>query len=376
MRKVHFAIAALASIVLAMLVLVSPHEMVQGQEPGTAVFLPAVGNAPTEPPPAAPTEVEDSHHRRRRTPTATPGAPAAATPAPGTPAPTATMDPHADHDSMVWHAPGSHGLANAHEHGDAPPQWVVDYVGGAPTFHHVAGTPNENGHDNNAWWKHTSFKGWAGRFSGVDWYGIFHLDFNPSGHPSRFHSYQIWFRDGTGAVSAMHGWLDFGTGNNTGPQIVVTCGNDSGIRPIMKVNSNDCPANNTTFENWYARASGSGGWAPDVGFNINSNYRTGGDPADPSTWSAIGGVRNLTRRIEFAWYANRSSLRGTFWTDQWGIVMSGADDQRCGQPITVGDRTYTRICLQQYIAPSLTSIEFPGNAIQRNFPGNGVQLPN
>jgi len=367
MRKVQITAATLVGFTLALLIVLSPHNMVQGQEPGTAVFLPMVDNAATEAP-AAPTATPVS----RGTPV-----PATATPAPGTPVSTATSMPHhEDHASMVWHPPGAHGLTTVHEHGDAPPQWLVDNLGGQPMFEHVAGTPNENGHDNNAWWKHTSFKGWAGNFDGVDWYGIFHLDFNPSGHPSRFHSYQIWFRDATGAVSAMHGWLDFGVGNSTGPQVVVTCGNDSNTRPIMKVNSSTCPANNTTFENWYARANGNGSWAPDIGFNIDTNYRMGGDPADPSTWSAIGGVRNLTRRIEFAWYADRTRLRGEFWTDQWGVVMSGPTDARCGQPISVGDRTYTRICLKQYIAPTLTSIDYPGNSVQRRFPGSGVQLPN
>lgn len=274
-------------------------------------------------------------------------------------------------------------MATVHEHGDAPPDWVLGYnrtagIGeagtGRPAYEHVAGTPNENGHDAGAWWKHTAFKGWAGRFQNVDWYGIFHLDFNPSGHPSRFHSYQMWLRDATGAVSYMHGWLDFGTGNNTGPQVIVTCGNDSGVRPIMKVNSNTCPANQITFENWYDNNGGA--WGLDFGFNINANYRAGGDPANPASWSAIGGIKNLTRRLEFAWYPQRSTQRGEFWSDQFGRVMAGASDPRCGQPQPVGERTYTIVCLKQYIAPSLTAIIFPGNAVQRTFPGAGVQLPN
>ena len=85
------------------------------------------------------------------------------------------------------------GVTTVHEHGDAPPEWVLAYnrtsgIGeagtGRPAYEHVAGTPNENGHDAGAWWKHTAFKGWAGRFQNVDWYGIFHLDFNPVGIPA------------------------------------------------------------------------------------------------------------------------------------------------------------------------------------------------
>jgi len=32
--------------------------------------------------------------------------------------------------------------------------------------------------------------------------------------------------------------------------------------------------------------------------------------------------------------------------------------------------------LRQFIAPSLQPMTFPGNAVQRDFPGNGVVLPN
>lgn len=331
---------------------------------------------PTETPTFTPTETPIA-------PTSTPEPVATNTVSPPTP----TQD-HSGHDeALYWHAPAAHmvagNMATVHEHGDAPPDWVLGYnrtagIGeagtGRPAYEHVAGTPNENGHDAGAWWKHTAFKGWAGRFQNVDWYGIFHLDFNPSGHPSRFHSYQMWLRDATGAVSYMHGWLDFGTGNNTGPQVIVTCGNDSGVRPIMKVNSNTCPANQITFENWYDNNGGA--WGLDFGFNINANYRAGGDPANPASWSAIGGIKNLTRRLEFAWYPQRSTQRGEFWSDQFGRVMAGASDPRCGQPQPVGERTYTIVCLKQYIAPSLTAIIFPGNAVQRTFPGAGVQLPN
>lgn len=327
---------------------------------------------PTEAPTVLPTESE--------TPTVVPSA----TPLPTA---TATMD-HGGHDeALYWHAPAAHMVAGnmttVHEHGDAPPEWVLGYnrtVGigeagtGRPAYVHVAGTPNENGHDAGAWWKHTAFKGWSGRFGTVDWYGIFHLDFNPSGHPSRFHSYQMWLRDATGAVSFMHGWLDFGVGNSTGPQVVVTCGTDSSVRPIMKVNANNCPAGSTTFENWYDNNGGA--WGADFGFNINANYRAGGDPANPATWSVIGGIKNLTRRIEFAWYPNRSAQRGEFWADQWGRIVAGANAPSCGQQQVVGERTYTIVCLRQYIAPSLTGVVYPGNSVQRDFPGAGVQLPN
>lgn len=362
---------------------VTVHEDWSWDQHCVPVATPAPTGVPTEAPSETPTVLPTESETPTAAPTETPTIPVPPT---ATPTATPTQD-HGGHDeALYWHAPAAHLVNGAqttvHEHGDAPPEWVLAYnrtsgIGeagtGRPAYVHVAGTPNENGHDAGAWWKHTAFKGWAGRFQNVDWYGIFHLDFNPSGHPSRFHSYQMWLKDATGAVSYMHGWLDFGVGNSTTPQVVVTCGNDSGIRPIMKVNANNCPANQITFENWYDNNGGA--WGLDFGFNINANYRAGGDPANPATWSAIG-LKNLTRRIEFAWYPQRSSQRGAFWADQWGRIMSGANDPRCGTQQAVGTRTYTIVCLKQYIAPSLTAIGFPGNAVQRDFDGAGVQLPN
>jgi len=304
--------------------------------------------------------------------TATP-APPTATPEPPTPTPT-VVAPTATPDmtDMMWHAPGAHGDRPAHEHGDPVPQWVTD-AGYHPMFAHDHGTPGENA----AYWKHTGFKQWAGKFTdGQDWFGVFHLDVNPAGQGGRFHSFQLWVKDMTGAVSHFSGWMDFGTGNNTGSQKVVVCGTDSGIRPIIMVNAAP-PCNQLRFENWYARAGGNGGWRPDFGFNIAPNYRDGGDPANPATWVSTGYPRNLERRIEFAWYAGRSPVRGTFWADQFGNIVSGPTDPRCSAQQVVGDRTYNVECAQQVIQPTLQSIQFPGNSAQRVFPGGGVvTLPN
>lgn len=292
--------------------------------------------------------------------------------------PTATptdQPPHGEHAEidMHWHAPGiAHGDRPAHEHGDAPPQWLLD-AGIRPTFNHVGGTPNEN----HAFYKHTAFKGWAGQFNGQDWYGVFHLDFNPAGHVSRFHSYQLWVRDATGAISAISGWLDFGVDNETGPQLVPQCGGDDSVRPIMNPPSVGCPIQ---FESWYARPGGNGSWAPDFGFNINPNYYVGGDPLNPATWMSTGYVRNLERRIEFAWYLGGSGIRpaprGEFYATQWGDIVSGPTDPICGTQRTIGERTYTVACLRQFIAPSLQPMTFPGNSAGRVFPGDGVVLPN
>lgn len=303
-------------------------------------------------------------------PTATPTKPAQPTAA-------STPMPSGDMIDMLWHPPMAHGDRPRHEHGDPPPAWLLDYlgaseVGEAILFQHRANTPGET----MPYWKHTAFKGWETTFNGQACYGVFHLDFNPGGHASRFHSYQLWCRDNTGAVSAISGWMDFGTGGSTGPQVVETCGQDSGVRPIMLVSQAGCPVR---FENWYARAAGSGEWAPDFGFNINPNFYAGGDVTNPSTWTPTGGIRNLERRIEFAWYlgqAGRNSPRGEFYATQWGDLVSGPTDPVCGTQRSYGERTYTVLCLRQVVAPTVQPMVFPGNSVQRTFTGDGVQLPN
>lgn len=288
--------------------------------------------------------------------------------------PTPTQTPIAgEMIDMVWHEPGAHGDRPAHEHGDRTPQWVLD-AGYNPMFVHGSGTPNENVPN----YKHTGFKQWAGNFNGQDWFGIFHLDFNPSGRTSRFHSYQLWVKDATGAVSAISGWLDFGVGNNTFPNVVLQCQGDDSVRPIMNVPTQNCPL---SFESWYARAGGSGDWAPDFGFNINPNYYFDGDPNNPQTWVNTGYVRNLNRRIEFAWYLGENGIRpaprGEFFTTQWGDIVTGLNDPICGTQRNYGEKSYTVKCIRQYIAPTLRAMTFPGNSDGRNFPGDGiVQFPN
>ena len=47
-----------------------------------------------------------------------------------------------------------------------------------------------------------------------------------------------------------------------------------------------------------------------------------------------------------------------------------------GALFVFGERTYTVACIRQYVAPTVQPMTFPGNAVQRDFPGNGVVLPN
>lgn len=322
------------------------------------------------------------------TPTATDVIPATATaviPPTATLVPVPTNTPMADHSNMFWHLPGTHGGIAAHEHGDSPPQWLLD-AGYIPAFDHASNTPNENLIPH----KHSGFKGWAGTFglkdtdpaNDVNWYAIFHLDFNPGGHVNRFHSYQLWIQDRSLAVSHIHGWLDFGKDNDTGPNVVITCNTGSNIRPIMKLNKND-PACPPLFETWYANDASPG---LDIGLTISPNYfalATGGDPANPATWTPVrpGIAGNLNRRVEFAIYETTfGGKRGDFWTTQFGDSVSGETDPQCDGLHTrqVGTKTYTILCIKQTVQPSLPEVKFAtGNSVQTVFPGSDiVKLPN
>lgn len=313
-------------------------------------------------------------------PTATATAiPATATAIPATATATPTSMPGMDMAMMSWHPTGSHSGLPAHNHGVEPPQWVKDSQW-PPMFSHPGNTPNEN------MLKHTSFKGLSFSDDGVDVYIIQHLDSNPNGHASRFHSSQVWARDRSGAVSYWNLWTDFGANNSaTGPNIqpVDSCGKVTTVRPIMQVNYPECPLN---FENWYARAAGPNGqapWAWDLGYNIKPNYYHGpaqGQASNPDlaawgTWLPTG-IMNDVIRVEGAWYADRSSRRGLFWSTQFGQIVSGPNDPLCGTMQTLGGKSYETLCLQQYIAPTMTTVSFPGNALQHEFPSAGIELPN
>lgn len=285
----------------------------------------------------------------------------------------------ATHDVNVWHGPtGSGGCFYGHEHGEQPPAWVTSFE--MPLMlNHGANTPNEN------ILKHTAFKGLTFTDDGVIFYAMMHLDSHPNGQSTRFHSVQIWARDAAGNVSYFDHWLDYGQGNNTGPNTrpVDTCGTQQGIRPIIQVNYQTCPL---AFENWYAATIIP--WSWDVGVNLNAQYYNGPsvgvssstDLNDYATWLPTGNI-NATRRVEAAWYKGRADFSGApldewFYATQFGQIVSGPNDPVCGTSRTFGAKTYTVLCARQYIASTLTTVEFPGNAAQRTYPVQGVVLPN
>lgn len=275
-------------------------------------------------------------------------------------------------DMMHWHAPLIGNCATGHEHGDAPPDWVLASRW-MPMFEHPGNTPGENA------LKHSSFKGFTLSDDGVDVYVIMHLDTNPNGRSSRFHSVQVWARDAAGGISHWDYWADFGDDNNTGPNLRGDNCEDDDIRPIISVPYVDCPP--LHFETWYSTPHRGGGPIWGFGFTVSAQYYNGTDPQHPSdpdlaamaTWLPTGGWNNV-RRIEATW--SGYDRTGSVYTTQWGRVVSGPADPLCGTPRTIGAKTYTTLCLEQYIAPTLGEVGFPGNSNQVKYPFPGVKLPN
>ena len=284
--------------------------------------------------------------------------------------------PEGLHDSHHWHPPiDASGCAFGHEHGDAPPQWALSSTW-PPMFTHPGNTPTENQ------LKHTSFKGFTLIDDGVELYVIMHLDTNPNGQSSRFHSYQAWAKDAAGGVSYWDLWLDYGEGDNTGPNLrhSASCGPQPNVRPIMLVNYPECSVN---FETWYNSPRNSPRWGWGFGFSVSAQYYNGprqgesssADLAAINAWLPTG-LMNGERRIEATWNSRPDTPRGTFYATQFGTLVSGPKDPVCGTSKTFGSKTYTVLCLQQYIAPTMTVMGFPNNSIQKRYDMTGVRLPN
>lgn len=102
-----------------------------------------------------------------------------------------------------------------------------------------------------------------------------------------------------------------------------------------------------------------------------------GDPNDPTTWTrSPNNNLGLGRRIEANWDVDKLP-RGWFVSDQFGRIMDNIDDPRCGQTVTAHGQQHVVKCLWQYISDTVQPLSFPGNSMQKDFPGRDiVELPN
>jgi len=268
----------------------------------------------------------------------------------------------------TWHPPMVDGCATGHEHGDPPPEWIMD-AGYEVKFHSHANTsPAENTA------KHAAMKGFATTLDNVDIYFRVHASSNVLDRSARYHSYEVWARDPSGNVSRWQGWYD------TGDPVMdrIPRGEDPGRRPVMLVVDQNAWDRGIRCEQWYAKTAG---WSWDFGWTICNTttiyYPGENEEQDQANWRlAPDGSLGTTRRLEAAWYDFRSPARGAFVATQFGEIVSGMDDPRCSGTTTKHGETYDNVCLEQYIAPTMQKVSYPDNAVQKTFDSTGVQVPN
>lgn len=333
-----------------------------GQTGTVEVHFTVANNAPPPPPTATPAPQ----------PTATPAPP------PPTPPPPSSNVGVCGESLDAWHPPVVNGCATGHEHGDPPPDWIAK-AGYTLSFH---GPFNTSPKENTA--KHQAMKGFSAKFNGTDVYFRVHAASNPLDRMARYHSYEVFARDPSGNVSHWQLWYNTGDPRpwNQGGARVVRRNPplpEEGQRPIMLVVDQAAWDAGIRCEQWYS-APGEPAWGWDFGWticNTTTLYQENENATaeDPSTWKLTGDL-GLTRRLEAAWYASRQHPTGKFWSTQFGEIVSGPNDPKCSATTNKFGTTYQNICLEQYIAPTMVDVKFPGNAAQKGFDGNGVKVPN
>ena len=139
-----------------------------------------------------------------------------------------------------WHPP------ETHEHGDAPPQWVLDSPLSA-SFVGMRGI-------------HPGFKGAyvLDYIPGTEQYLLVHILSTPAARLTQFHSYKMWFLDETGAVSYWEGFINAGDPNAPDARISRGQIGDDDIPRILVIDH--LASASFSSEQWYTRAAEKWGW--------------------------------------------------------------------------------------------------------------------
>ena len=191
-------------------------------------------------------------------------------------------------DQSAWHGPQNH------EHGDAPPQWVLD-------------SPIQPYFDKGE--AHSGFKGFhfidydccdSSIGKGVEAYTLIHILSFPNARLTQFHSYQVWLLDEAGNVSYWQGKTDAGDPNTR--RFTRAEGDPGGKSDrIICVGG---ASRETPYEQWYTDAGYLAG--PNFGWNIyEPNYFCGlPESTDQATWTlGPGGHMGLERDpAEVIWH--------------------------------------------------------------------------
>jgi hypothetical protein len=263
----------------------------------------------------------------------------------------------------TWHPPIIGTCATGHEHGDEPPAWIAE-AGYMVHFGHGFHAA-ENGAG------HPGFKGFRKDqvIPGVDIYALIHLISTPSGRSKRWHSYEIWTKESSGAVSHFVGMMD--TGDPATTRVTRLAG-DPGFRPLVLTVDKASWDANIRCEQWYTFSAP---WSWDTGWTICEPMYlvTDAEKAgniDPSTWVTTGTTTKGGDRTFLAFYLAGRGRTGRFWTTQFGAEVSGPTDPICSSSAPDGTKIY---CLEQVVSPTLPSIN---EHLFKSFPTPGVVAPN
>lgn len=420
-RSVHRTLALALSVALAGAIL---HDAV----PHEGVHTALAQHAPTNTPTATPTNTPHSKPTSTATPmpsltatgtsTATPTPTATQTMIPAatstvappatamaTSAPSSGSGTCASHDPNAWHgATGPGGCTYGHEHGSAPPAWVGAMAFSGPfNTSAIENAQSPSDEQPTLMGKHNAMKAILGTnplSGGGQFYLRYHAASNVHDRMSRFHSFEIWFRDNSNGVSHWQGWTDsgdpdlIGPGNQGAGGRRFGCSSEIDIRPETIVRNEGCTSE--LSEHWYLYPRS--GWQPTM--SVLMDATTFMYPGEYSQTSMVNwrrtGFLGTGRQASMVVAPGSLDLTGkpaprgvTFYATQFGEIVTGPSDARCtgtttfpAQPTATFFRsdtpeTYQNVCLQNFLAPTLPGfIEQQAFVPGGEYPSQGVKLPN
>lgn len=267
------------------------------------------------------------------------------------------------HDPSRWHPP-----AAGHEHGDAPPAWLLDFTTDpryAPYWTLNYDFPGNTSPAENTV-KHFAFKGlhlaspaFKDQDGGwVDGYAIGHISGTPADRGAMVHSFRLFIADAGGGLTIRQGWVNMGSPETA--RVPRRCQSSSGgsdcpaygdptQRPIVLTVTDDdvkgtySGGRSETFEQWYGFGSGaSWGW----GLNTPTIFQPGekASDTDPHAWHTVGGqAYGQLRLIEVI--ASKPTYHGGFWMTPTGEYVEDPSNPDCNSR-----------CLLQWISPTYKGI--------------------
>jgi hypothetical protein len=381
-----------------------PHQWVHDDMGAMVAYAQGHDATPTATPHGAPTSTATVAPTGTQMATNTPTATAAPTMTPAATSTPSGSGTCAVHDPNAWHGTtGPGGCTYGHEHGDAPPSWATLAFNGPFNTSAIENGPAPSDDMPTMTGKHNAMKGALGpQTSNGQFYVRYHAASNVMDRMSRFHSFELWYKDSAGGVTHVSGWINSGVPTRFGDGTAGAGGrrnvssNEIDIRPEVEVVTSMFGFNNLNpSEHWYFYPIGptaTGSWQPTISVLMDATTLDfANEAANPSmiTWQRTGAL-GTSREITVTWGPrggdNLPPFGVPFWSTQFGEVVSGPSDPRCtGQtsyparptatfhPFDVPE-TFNNVCLQQFLSATIPG--FIEDTAYRDYSTTGIRLPN